>query len=732
MTKYNFIIVSNRLPVNVGKRDGKLTFSKSSGGLATAMSSLSSGSGNHIWVGWPGISADDLTPAEKAAITKKLTKQGFCPVFLTSEQIKTYYDGYANDTIWPLFHYFQSYARFDDAYWAGYASVNRLFAKTVARIAQSDAVIWVHDYHLMLLPKLLRTHMPEASIGFYMHIPFPSFEIFRTLPNREALLKGMLGADLVGFHTYDYAQHFMGSARRTLGLQVESGSVLLDEHKTIVDAFPIGIDYQKFATAPSQHKVKQEISALDERYHKEKIILSIDRLDYTKGIINRLHAFEHFLHKHPQYHKKVCLIVVAVPSRTEVQAYQALRDTIEQTLSRINGKYATVDWTPILYQFKNLPFEQVTALYAKAHIALVTPLRDGMNLVAKEYVASKPGAAGVLILSELAGAADELHEAIRINPNDKGAISAALRQALTMPRREQRRRMLAMQRWLSRYTVQRWANDFIRQLTASREVRAKRQSKLFTRGAETNMHETFAKAKHRMLLLDYDGTLKPFVNTPDPKAAAPSKALKTILQNLAQLPETQVCIISGRTKTALENWFGRMPLTLVAEHGAWTKQNGTWQREPLTMDEHKAVLRPVLEHYIERTPGAKLEEKDVALVWHYRNVPPELAYARNLSLRHELGNLLAGTDIGMFSGNKIIEIKPKSIQKGNIVRRLLGDSPPEFILCAGDDYTDEDMFQVLPAHAFGIKIGPQDTHARFQLTSLDTLRNILKRLTQQL
>lgn len=712
------------MPVNVTKVDGKLTFGLSSGGLATAMSSLDN---DKLWIGWPGISSDELTSVEKSTITRKLREYGCVPVFLTNEQVKNFYEGYANDTIWPLFHYFQSFAKFDNNYWQAYLAVNKIYARVVTRYADPKATIWVHDYHLMLLPQMLRKSLPKSTIGFFLHVPFPSFEVFRLVPERKEILQGLLGANLVGFHTYDYARHFMSSVLRTLGYDNHNGTIELNDRTVVTDAFPIGIDYQKFTQSQQDTVTKKEIKTLEEHYRDKQIILCVDRLDYSKGIPNRLRAYEDFLEQNKRFHKKVVLVMIAVPSRIEVQTYKDLRDTVEQTVSRINGKYATLDWAPISYQFRNIPFELLVALYVKAAVALVTPLRDGMNLVAKEYVACKQKTSGVLILSELAGAADELQEAIRVNPNDPSSIVNALKAALTMPVREQKKRMRDMQQRISHYTVQRWANDFIMQL--SNAAKSNSTIKVLNQSEKSEMVDAFRQAKTRSIFLDYDGTLMNFVTTSDPLKAMPSKTLLRLLRTLATMPNTELHIVSGRTREALESWFGKLPVTLVAEHGSWVKQQGEWSQSTFSFREYKRRLRPVLDRYAERTPGAFIEEKDFALVWHYRNTPPELAYARNSSLRHELNSLITDSDVGVFDGNKIIEIKPRAAEKGSIVNELLESAPAEFIMCAGDDYTDEDMFAAPGDAAYTIKVGPGKTRARFRVGSVEKFLDLLRALT---
>jgi trehalose 6-phosphate synthase/phosphatase len=732
MQKHKLIVVSNRLPVSVSKENGQLVYERSSGGLAMALSSLGGSQSEQLWIGWPGIAADELTSAEKSAITRKLRSFGCLPIFLTKKQIESFYYGYANETIWPLFHYFQSLANYDSTFWTGYNEVNTLFKKAVTRHADTEASIWVHDYHLMLLPQMLRTALPKSTIGFFLHIPFPSYEIFRLLPNRAQVLEGLLGADLVGFHMYDYARHFLSSVLRILGIESNHGSIILNERVIKADAFPLGIDYDRWVTALKDEETLKEIELLDEHYGGKKMILSMDRLDYSKGIMKRLEAFEQLLKENPQLHKKVVLFVLAVPSRTEVGTYRELRDELEKAISRINGAYGSVGWAPVSYQFKNLPFPQIVALHARADIALLTPLRDGMNLVAKEYVATKQGRLGVLILSEMAGAVDELPEAIRINPNDICAIVRALKTALTMPKKAQLANLKSMQKRLSRYTVQRWAHDFIEQLNKSKQDQLQQSSKLLSAENEAKIVRHFAKAKRRLLLLDYDGTLRSFAPTHDPKQAAPPQTLLKLISDLTTIPHTKICIISGRPREALTAWFHKLPLTLAAEHGAWMKYNGEWSQQPVSLHEHKKVILPVLEHYAERTPGARIEQKDFAIVWHYRNVPVELAHARNTSLRYELNQLLANTDLTIHKGSKIIEIKPRTVHKGAVVEDLMAIHNADFVLAIGDDYTDEDMFQALPEDAFSIKVGFGDTSARYQVTSIKQVLGLLRKLAQEL
>lgn len=725
MPKFKFVIVSNRLPVSVSRQDGQLVYTASSGGLATAMSSLDL-TEESVWVGWPGINSDELSSSERASIVKELKKYRCVPVFLSSEDISNFYEGYSNDTLWPLFHYFQSYTTYKEAYWNSYKSVNRQYLKAVRKWADPEARIWIHDYHLLLLPGLTRAVLPEVSIGFFLHIPFPSYEIFRLLPERKEVLLGLLGSDLIGFHVHDYARHFLSSCLRSLGIQNQHGTIYFEGRAIHVDSFPIGIDYSKFKETLKKTEVQQMAAALRERYKSQKIILSVDRLDYSKGILQRLEAFDLLLSEHPELHKSIALVMVAVPSRTEVETYKGLRDVIEQTVSRINGRYGSVDWAPISYQFQNLPFEEVVALYSEADVALVTPLRDGMNLVAKEYVAAKGSKAGVLILSEMAGAIDELPEALSINPNDTRSTLAALLKALKMPKSEQRSRLKVMQGRIANYTVQRWGQDFIQQLTELSGPNSVHRYKRLTKAKVATIQNSFKHAKKRLILLDYDGTLQEFSLSPN--SAKPSSSLRRLLKNLAALERTNVAIISGRSRESLDKWFNQFNIPLVAEHGGWIKYNGEWTPVETTFTHEKKALLPVLEKYTDRTAGSWIEQKDFALVWHYRKVPVELAYVRAANLKRELQNALGESDVGVYNGNKIIEVKLKEVHKGYAASELAALYSPDLILAIGDDYTDEDMFKALPEEAITIKVGAGETSARYQITDVKTVLKLLGQL----
>jgi len=693
------IVAANRLPISVGKREGRFHFRQSPGGLAVGLASMPD-SLERLWMGWPGVSSERLKPEEKDHVRDLLAEENCTPVFLSQRQIDQYYLGFCNKTIWPLFHYFQTRTVFEERFWKSYKQVNHLFCDEVLRVARPGDSVWVHDFQLMLLPRLLREEIPELNIGYFLHIPWPSFEVFRLLPWREEILSGLLGADLIGFHTYDYVRHFLSSVSRIAGLEHTLGEVNVDNRVAKVDAFPMGIDYEKYAGAINDPEVKKEVDKIYKTVGKRKLVISIDRLDYTKGIVERLEAFDWFLSTNPQYKGKVTLVIVAVPSRTGIEDYKLLRERLEQLVSRVNGEHGALGYTPVWYLYRFMPFQKLTALYNVADAALITPLRDGMNLIAKEFIATKADGHGVLILGEMTGAASELGEALIVNANDKMAIVRALKEALEMPLQEQCERNRLMQERLQRYGITRWCKDFLHCLT---EVKAKQQEmgiRKLSAAARETLTQQYAGSKRRLLLLDYDGTLVSFKGRPG--KAGPDPELIDILNALAQDKRTDVAIISGRDKNTLEAWLGELDLCLVAEHGGWIRE-------------------------AER-PGSLVEEKDFSLVWHYRRADPALADVRTHELRDALVNMTENMDVGVFEGSRILEIRKHGINKGRAAEHLIGLRCRDFLLAAGDDYTDEEMFAVMPKEAYSIKVGFSISRARFNVAGVQDVRSLLQTL----
>lgn len=718
------IIVSNRLPISIDRQEGELIYHPSAGGLATGLHSLDKNF-EKIWIGWAGQPIDDS--AEQQKIRNDFKERDLVPIFLSQEEVELFYEGFSNKTIWPLFHYFTQNTTYDTALWEAYKSVNEQFAAAIIAEARPDDMIWVHDYQLMLVPQMLREALPQQQIGFFLHIPFPSYEIFRLLPWRHAILNGILGADLIGFHTFDYMRHFLSVSYRLGGYDSEFGLIQIPDRPVKVDVFPMGIDYKKFhAPAPPdnaiQHEIKQYVG------QDRKLVLSVDRLDYTKGIPNRIRAFGEFLEQYPEYQGKVTLAMVVVPSRANVGEYQSLKEEVDLLVGRINGAMSTFGWSPILYFYRPLPFPDLLQLYQMADIALVTPLRDGMNLVAKEYVASRQDGDGVLILSEMAGAANELVEALIINPQDTAEIVEALHTACTMPLDQQQRTLEAMQKRVQLHNVEYWATHFIEGLETMAEEQRQAASVQLKGEALQDLINDYAAAKKRLLLLDYDGTLMGFRKNPD--SVVPDESLTDVLSILCNQDKNKAVIISGRGHHKLERWLGHIPLDMSAEHGVWYKEEGNWRATKGIDKAWKPKIREFMEEVVRRTPGTFIEEKEYSLAWHYRKADKEFVKGRIREFMDSLLYMIANQDLHILEGNKVVEVKNAEVSKGTAAKHWYHKDQFDFVLALGDDVTDEDTFKALPDSAYTVKVGKDQSVARWRIGDVKAVRQLLAALAE--
>lgn len=727
------IIVSNRLPLQLHLRNGQLKMKPSVGGLATGMKSVHKDE-KGIWIGWSGLIEEDIDKETHKKIDQLVAKENCATVSLSKDDVDNFYYGLSNRTLWPLFHYFMEYTEFENEFWESYKTVNQKFADVVLQHAEDGDQIWVHDYQLLLLPALIRHRKPNVTIGFFLHIPFPSYEIFRCFPWRDELLHGILGADLIGFHTYDYERHFLSSIKRILRLEVNFNEIAYHERIVKVDSFPMGIDYNKFHEAAKSHKklCSEERSELqrklDEHFQSTKdtkLILSIDRLDYTKGIPNRIRAFEYFLNKYPEFREKVRLIMLSVPSRSDVPQYQLLKKETDELVGRINGEFSTINWTPIWYFYRSLPFDNLIDLYSAADIALITPIRDGMNLVAKEYIATRTRKDGVLILSEMAGASKEMNEAILINPNNFEQIADSIKFALEMPLEQQISRNHLLQKRLKRYSVEKWAHEFMKSLKATKNIEKVTLSKRLDEQERKTMFEKYNSAKNRLLLLDYDGTLTGFQD--NPQNAQPDEKLFSLLDQINNQNQTNMVIISGRDRETLEQWFKTKNYAMITDHGVWAKEkNNSWKPLERLRSDWMEIIRPVLETFADRTPGTFIEEKKYSLAWHYRKADPELAQIRAIELNTVVTSLISNNELTVLNGNKVIEVKNSRVNKGRAAGYLLSKKDYDFILAIGDDWTDEYMFEEIPNWAYSIKVGYQKSKAKYYVKSTQEVRQLLQ------
>jgi len=721
------IIVSNRLPVKISENDGEYQLSSSEGGLATGLGSIYKQNDN-LWIGWPGLEISD--DEHKNKISKQLKELSLLPVFLSQEEINQYYEGFSNEVLWPVFHYYAStYANYKSSNWDYYQQVNLKFKDAVLKVAKPGDTIWIHDYQLLLLPELIRNEMPEVSIGFFLHIPFPSYEMFRLIPWRAELLKGVLGADLIGFHTFDDVRHFLNATSRILPVNTSANIITDGDRSVVVESFPMGIDEKKYASLPTTKEVKKDIELIKDSFKDIKLILSIDRLDYSKGILQRLQAIEYILENHPECREKIALYMIVVPSRDTVPQYAHLRDEIDKKVGTINSVYRTMDWTPIHYYYRSFPIEMLSALYYSADVCLVTPMRDGMNLVSKEYVASRIDDDGVLILSEMAGASKELIDALIVNPNNTVEVAETILRAINMPLDEQKRRMQQMRQMVAKFNITHWVKIFMDKLNEVKLLQRSMQTRYISAGTEQSIVNRYGKTRKRILFLDYDGTLVDFKSSIE--QASPDVELYKILSDLTDDPDNHIVLISGRKHENLEEWFGDHNIDLVAEHGAWFKKPGTsWHKIPGLTSHWKNDIMPILETYVDRTPGTFIEEKSFSLVWHYRKAQKGLGELRAGELLNNLKYLANDKGLQLLPGDKVVEVKNIEINKGKAALTLIDGNDYDFIMAFGDDYTDEDVFKALPDNAVTIKIGSNLSAAKFYLRTPWEARRLLKKLAE--
>jgi trehalose 6-phosphate synthase/phosphatase len=721
------IVVSNRLPLTLRKQDGEWTTERSSGGLASAMNPLLARNGG-IWIGWSGYSAPDA--GEPRAILEEWRRTENCvAVDLSAEVAAGFYEGYANRTLWPVFHSLASKMQFDPTGWESYIEANRIFCRAVADHYRQGDLVWVHDYQLVLLPQMLREQLPDSAIGFFLHIPFPSGEIFPVLPHREDLLNGLLGADLLAFQTHGHLQQFRSSLLRVLGVESRISEIAVGGRTVRLEALPIGIAPEEYTgLLANDPDTARYYADWNNRYQGLKVLLAVDRLDYTKGIPERLRAYARFLRAASEWKGKVVLIQVAVPTRETIGTYRDLRSDVNQLVGEINGKFGTPDWTPVVYINRSIERQELVALYKLADVGWVGPLRDGMNLVSKEYVACKGEGNGVLLLSEFAGAAAEMGEALLINPFDEERTATALQRALTLDERERRDRMVALNTRVLRNNVFRWGERFLSALADAASARGRFADTQPRQLQLPEIQKAYACSRRRLLLLDYDGTLVRFADLP--RHAVPPRGLVQLLGTLASHPRNCVVVISGRRADDLQEWFGGIEgLWLAAEHGAELRMPGSPSWEPLRPQpfrEWKPTVLPILDHFVERIPGSFVEEKKHALVWHYRMAEPEFGAWLANELVAMLEAMLSETELRAFRGAKTVEVKPVWANKGEVLERLLEAQPnPDFLLAIGDDRTDEDLFERMPGGSWTVHVGPGPTRAALAAPDVGHVRELL-------
>ncbi|KAJ3408148.1 Trehalose-6-P synthase/phosphatase complex synthase subunit [Chytriomyces hyalinus] len=897
-TAKRLLMVSNRLPITISNKQTPNTarntdtssnvastnadpallyhYQGSSGGLVSGINGLSGGDYDKLWFGWPGR---DIPTEHRQAVDAYLMRTFRAgSVYMDARTADLHYNGFSNGILWPLFHYLPGEINYDEMCWEAYQQANQLFADTLVEHIKDGDLIWIHDYHLMLLPALLRAKLdpaeyPNVKMGFFLHIPFPSSEIYRILPVRREILTGVLAADLIGFHTYDYARHFLSSCARILGVHTMPNVVEFEGRQVHVGTFPIGIDPDKFSTAIAQTNVAARIHALKTRFEGLRVLVGVDRLDYIKGVPQKLRAFELFLQEHPEWIEKVVLVQIAVPSRQDVEEYQQLRDVVNELVGRINGRYGTMTFMPIHFVHRSVNFEELTAIYSVSDACIVSSTRDGMNLVSYEYIACQQEKHGVLILSEFAGASQSLNGSLIVNPWNIEELSNAIHESLTMPGKLKEENFKKLSRYVNKYTAAHWGATFVRELLQTDQVS---DSSQLPRLNPDDVLKAFQKSsKKKVVFLDYDGTLA--ASNTLPEFAKPSTSLLAALKRLSDQPNVYLYILSGRSREHMDSWFDDAAIGLCAEHGCFYRHPKkisssrfdnlqsynappspqpskvkpipggtptTPRVSPLSNSENpntmmpdlprdslsvslsslaplmepfaptstpvtsepsisierlslhqspelsvqdtrdrarltqtttgsgdmvfapqqlwvpkragngwlalvdaidgswRNTIRPLFEHYTERTPGSWIEEKEVNITWHYMNADPDFGSWQAAELQVNLERMLSHLAVSIVLGDKTLELRPSSVDKVSAARSIMKDLGTvekqgcDFRLCIGDGKTDEPVFAYLNSFpnsesaSFTITVGKKQTEASYYLETIRDVEGLISTLSK--
>ncbi|WP_354527972.1 bifunctional alpha,alpha-trehalose-phosphate synthase (UDP-forming)/trehalose-phosphatase [Nakamurella sp. UYEF19] len=717
------VVLANRLPFDLEQQpDGTTKARQAPGGLVTALAPILSRR-EGAWIGWPGSPGVELEPTT----TDGLTLQ---PIALTESEVDDYYEGFSNATLWPLYHDAVAPSEFHRPWWDAYRLVNERFAQRAAEVAAPNATVWIHDYQLQLVPQMLRRLRPDVRIGFFLHIPFPPAELFNRLPWRRQILTGLLGADLIGFQLPGGTRNFVRLAKSLLDVPTSGGLLHYDGRTIKAGAFPISIDsaaQSALAATPEVHEAARKLRA--DLGNPSKIILGVDRLDYTKGIDVRLRAFRELLAEKDPSVDDAVMIQIATPSRERLESYIKMREGIERQVGSLNGDYGKIGRPAVHYLHQSLPREELAAFYVAADVMTVTPLRDGMNLVAKEYVACRVDGGGTLLLSEFTGAARELRAALQVNPYDTDGVKDGLRAALTMTSVAARRQMRSLRRQVLTHDVDRWAAAFLSSLEGTRDHVADARSRL-----PIDVLEALSEISETERLLvgtDFDGTLAPIVDDPATARALPEAV--EALRSLATIPGTIVAVISGRSLADLRLLLGDTDsLLLIGSHGAEVASvstDGSQNPEhtgrselPPAAATRLARLRRALQGITSEYKGVKLEPKPTGIAVHLRGAHAEDARAVTTAIEQDPATW---PGVHLLRGKMVLELTVVATDKGRALQALARENHCTATMFIGDDITDENAFLSLSSPDVGVKVGSGTTAADVRIADPARVADLL-------
>lgn len=723
-----WIIVSNRLPVSYDESSDQLK--PSSGGLVAAINGIHSNN-ERVWVGCAPSQLGQTKWKKLSQEVEDKAPHSLHPIFIDPELYDYYYNKFSNDVLWPLLHYETEKVTYKELAWEKYVEVNERFAETLASLVSEGDLVWIHDFHLFLLPKMLRERVPNVRIGFFLHVPFPSSEVFRQLARRKEILKGVMESDLIGFHDYSYLRHFGSALLRILGTDSTLKGASYKGRYVKLGVFPVSIDSKKWFDRGQSDKVKKWMK---QYRSKTFTFLGVDRLDYTKGLDLKLEAFRRLLEKHKEVHGRVQLIQLAVPSRQDVPDYINLKKRVDRWVGEINGAFGTPLWTPVKYIFNSIPVEQLAALYRTSDALLVTSKRDGMNLVALEYIMAQDSSnPGVLLLSEFAGAMSMIGRALPINPWDMESTADKMWQSFNMGREERAERWRSMSSFLHNYTSTDWAESFMKQLARRPEYDITPATTISSGGRDVSEFIGMLEqrgAERLVLFVDYDGCLVPIMERPE--MAVLSDGIRDDLEVIKAHADIEMVIVSGRPAPFMKHQFGQEDFYLAAEHGAkvLNPENGRWKtRVRSQKKEWYGAAVQIMEDYTRRVQDSFVEKKVYSIAWHYRKSPKEYASYQARKLQEELESGLANLPIAVLQGKKVIEVRAIEANKGFFLSDFIGGLDDKTIAIAlGDDRTDEDMFEVLNDRGVSIKVGRSETKADYIIENQKDVIPFLKAL----
>ncbi|XP_022755378.1 probable alpha,alpha-trehalose-phosphate synthase [UDP-forming] 11 [Durio zibethinus] len=789
MSQKRVIIVSNQLPLRASRdsvsNEWRFEFDENN-----LLAELKDAFPPDTEVRYVGTLKADVDAADQDEVAQVLHEKFSCEtIFLPEDMQSKFYHGFCKHYLWPLFHYMMPTTgsggvRFDRSQWQAYVSANKIFADKVLEVTDGDDEdedhVWVHDYHLMALPTFLRRRSHRVKLGFFLHSPFPSSDVYKILPVRDDVLRALLNCDLIGFHNFDYARHFLSSCRRILGLHYESnrGHIALDYYgRTVsIKILPAGIHMGRLEYVMSEESTVRKAKELKEKYEGKIMMVGVDDLDLFKGIPQKFSAMGELLETNQELRAKVVLVQITNPARSSGRDVQEVLDEANSIAKEVNEKYGEPGYEPIVFIKGPVTTQEKLAYYAIAEYCVVTPVRDGMNLVPYKYTVCRQGCPvldkalgvdensppknSVIIVSEFIGCSPSLSGAIRVNPWNISEMANAMYSAIDLPETEKHLRHEKHYKYISSHDVAYWARSFDQDLErACTDHYHRRYWRIglglafrlvalepnFRRLLGDTLNSAYKRTNSRLILLDYDGTMMP----PASVNKGPSDEVISVLNQLCDDPKNIVFIVSGRDRDTLSKWFSSCEkLGIAAEHGCFTRwtRDSPWETYRLMDLSWKEVVEPIMQHYMEATDGSCIENKESAVVWHHQDADPDFGLFQAKELHDHLENVLANEPVVVKRGQQIVEVKPQGPSKGIVVDNLISTmrsrgKSPDFLLCIGDDRSDEDMFEsiarssanpTLPviAEIFACTVGQKPSMAKYYVDDVVEVIGLLRRIAE--